>query len=123
MASRAEANTTHPSPSDSQVRGPISQWFATAEQTIARGQPLGAHEIARLLRLLAPGLFKAVTRMRYYCSYGKLGTEGDTLSGPFDTLEAARAQAHMLVQHGCEGRIEKRHEQTATSIRLHQCGF
>jgi hypothetical protein len=111
MASPGQSNTAaHSSPSYSPAGGPISQWFAAAEQKIERGQPLDAQEIAGLLHLLNSGFFKAATRTRYYCSYGRKGALEDTEEGPFETFYEARARAHVLVQQGYEGRIEKRYE-------------
>lgn len=111
MASPGQSNTAaHSSPSYSPAGGPVSQWFAAVEQKIERGQPLHAQEIAGLLHLLNSGFFKAFTRTRYYCSYGRNGALEDTEEGPFDTLDEARDHAYVLVQQGCAGTIQKRHE-------------
>jgi hypothetical protein len=112
MASRGKSNTaTDRSLDYSQAHLVISKWFAGATRTVERGAQLQADDIARLLCSLHPGYFRAATRTRYYCNYAPQDEmEEFTVSRAFETLDAARIHAQVLVQQGFGGRIEKHYE-------------
>jgi hypothetical protein len=83
---------------------------ADAERIYERGAELKAGAVAHLLSFLDSGSFRVSTRTVYYCTYMKSGMEEPARTRAFQTLEEAREHATVLVQHGCEGMIEKHRE-------------